>query len=254
MRGSVLGYAQGGVGPDLPGNERVPKRRLRICRNSVRTGNNFFGNRHKQYHNVHREKHQRDNNVWDHRDDSLWTHNFWDHHGNHQFSSAYSNTTLGQLLGEINEVNQFGLAGRLYFDGAGHIDAQSSTSGGTVLQVGTYTVNPDCSITVSLTDAFGTNTTATNLVGLILGDGTGTTTMSSTSTSGTRTTTGTGTTGTGTTGTGTTGTTSTGNVEHDRAMRLGVSDQARQNFVSFWLLRDQSQGLLRIRFDRRCHS
>jgi hypothetical protein len=40
------------------------------------------------------------------------------------------------------------------------------------MQVGTYNVNSDCSITLSLTDVFGSNTTPVQLVGVVLGGGT----------------------------------------------------------------------------------
>jgi mucin-2 len=85
-------------------------------------------------------------------------------------TSGYSTTELGKLLGGIAAGDQFGLSGVLTFDGAGHIDAESST--GTSQVVGTYSVNPDCSITVSLSDVFGTNTTPATFVGIILGRGT----------------------------------------------------------------------------------
>jgi trimeric autotransporter adhesin len=81
---------------------------------------------------------------------------------------AYSKTELGGLLGGIAAGNQFGLTGVLNFDGAGHIMATSSPTGGPVLVVGNYNVNQDCTISMSLTDPFGTNTTATELAGVIV--------------------------------------------------------------------------------------
>ena len=80
-------------------------------------------------------------------------------------TTGYSSTAIGGLLGGIGAGNQFNLAGVLYFDGAGNITASSSTSGTAIVSVGTYNVNPDCSITVTLMDAFGTNTTRMTLVG-----------------------------------------------------------------------------------------
>ena len=96
--------------------------------------------------------------------------------------SAYSNTDIGQLLGGIAGGNQFALSGILVFDGAGNIEATSSstTAGAAITRTGTYNVNPDCSISVSLTDAFNTSTTsngsttspaAMQLAGVILGRG-----------------------------------------------------------------------------------
>jgi hypothetical protein len=133
-------------------------------------------------------------------------------------TNGYSTTELGSLLGGIAAGNQFGLSGVLFFDGAGNIDATSSPTAGAEHLVGSYNVNSDCSISVSLTDVFGTNTTMTQWVGIVLGRGTEidlttvsnlnsqTAVVTSTGTSST----GTGTTnGTGTTGTGTTTTTGT---------------------------------------------
>jgi hypothetical protein len=100
-------------------------------------------------------------------------------------------------------VAKFGLTGVLIFDGAGGIDAASSPTGSTQ-GVGSYSVNPDCSISVSLTDVFGTNTAAAQFAGIVLGRGTeiDLTTVSDLN-SQTAVGTSSGTTGTGTTGTGT---------------------------------------------------
>ena len=87
-------------------------------------------------------------------------------------ASTYSSTNIGQLLGGIAAGNQFAFSGVLTFDGAGNVTASSSALTGTaVATVGTYNVNPDCTVSVSLTDAFGSNTTATKLAGVILGRG-----------------------------------------------------------------------------------
>ncbi len=83
-------------------------------------------------------------------------------------TSPYSNTELGNLLGGISAGTQFSLSGVLNFDGVGNIDA---TSAGTELVVGTYGVNFDCSISMSLKDAFGATTPAIQLAGVILGTG-----------------------------------------------------------------------------------
>jgi hypothetical protein len=83
-------------------------------------------------------------------------------------ASGYSNSEVGNLLAGIAAGNQFGLSGVLTFDGAGNIDATSSASYGTSQVAGNYSVNPDCSVSVSLTDVFGTNTIPAKFVGIIL--------------------------------------------------------------------------------------
>ncbi len=85
-------------------------------------------------------------------------------------TSTYSNTGIGQLLNGISAGNQFALGGVWAFDGAGSINA-TSTPGGTETPIGTYNVNSDCSVTVSLQDVFGTNTATTQLAGVVLGHG-----------------------------------------------------------------------------------
>jgi hypothetical protein len=86
-------------------------------------------------------------------------------------TSAYSNTPVGQLLNGIANTGPFAASGSFYLDGSGNIRASSAPQGGTTMLVGTYVVNSDCTIAVTLTDAFGTNTTATTLQGLILANG-----------------------------------------------------------------------------------
>jgi hypothetical protein len=97
-------------------------------------------------------------------------------------SSLYSNTTIGQLVGDIDTGAPFSSAGTLYFDGAGHILVSTSAAplSPSVL-VGTYTVNSDCTINVTLSDVFNTasvagssvpTTSMSNLIGLVLGGGT----------------------------------------------------------------------------------
>src|SRR5665213_466647 len=83
-------------------------------------------------------------------------------------TDSYSTTDLGQLLGGIAAGNQLALGGVLTFDGAGNVNA-TSTPGGTAMHVGTYKVNSDCSVTLSLSDPFGTNTAITQLAGVVLG-------------------------------------------------------------------------------------
>jgi hypothetical protein len=83
-------------------------------------------------------------------------------------SSGYSTTEIGSLLGAIAAGNQFSLSGILTFDGAGNISATSSPAGGTTQAAGSYSVNPDCSVSVSLTDSFGANVNPVKLAGIIL--------------------------------------------------------------------------------------
>ncbi len=123
-------------------------------------------------------------------------------------TATYSDTNVGNLLGGIAAGNQFAYSGVLTFDGAGHITAISAPTGTEVAQIGTYNVNSDCSISVSLMDAFGTSRTATQLVGVVLGRGAE---IDLTSPTMLQSQTGTGSTSTSTTGTGTsTSTTGTG--------------------------------------------
>ncbi len=96
---------------------------------------------------------------------------------------AYSSTPIGQLVGGINGGGAFSFSGVLYFDGAGNILV--STAGAPLsasTSVGTYTVNSDCTINVTITDVFNTTTSgpgvtnptlgSTKLIGLVLGGGT----------------------------------------------------------------------------------
>jgi hypothetical protein len=86
-------------------------------------------------------------------------------------------------VGDITGGGEFWASGVLYFDGAGNVSVgASSSSVGATNVVGTYTVNSDCTINVTLSDVFNT-TTVTNsgvtspvtssvmLVGLVLGGG-----------------------------------------------------------------------------------
>lgn len=96
---------------------------------------------------------------------------------------AYSSTPIGQLVGNINGGGAFSSAGVLYFDGAGHILVATAASPlAASTQVGTYTVNSDCTISATLTDVFNTTTSGpgvtnptfgvTSLIGIVLGGGT----------------------------------------------------------------------------------
>jgi hypothetical protein len=97
--------------------------------------------------------------------------------------TGYSSTPIGQLVGNINAGAAFSTAGVLYFDGAGHIMVSAASSPlAASTQVGTYTVNGDCTINVTLTDVFNTTTSgpgvtnvtlgSSNLIGIVLGGGT----------------------------------------------------------------------------------
>jgi hypothetical protein len=66
---------------------------------------------------------------------------------------AGSSTLVGGLVTGAANTAAFASVGRVAFDGNGGVFA-SSTPGGPIAQVGTYTVNGDCTISTSLTDAF----------------------------------------------------------------------------------------------------
>jgi hypothetical protein len=97
-------------------------------------------------------------------------------------SQIFSNTPIGQLVANINGGGAFSTGGVLYFDGAGHILVASATAPlAPSTQVGTYTVNSDCTINVAITDVFNTATSGPgvttptfatiNLIGLVLSGG-----------------------------------------------------------------------------------
>ena len=72
-------------------------------------------------------------------------------------TAAYSTTELGRLLGGLAGTSG-PASGQLYFDGNGSIFASSVIGGSPTTIVGSYTVNSDCTVTVSLNDAFATST------------------------------------------------------------------------------------------------
>lgn len=86
-------------------------------------------------------------------------------------NSVFSDTPVGQLLTGVANTGPFASSGTLYLDGSGTIRANSAAQGGTTMSVGTYALNSDCTIRVTLTDAFGTDQTPTTLQGIILANG-----------------------------------------------------------------------------------
>jgi hypothetical protein len=79
---------------------------------------------------------------------------------------------VGQLVAGGTNSMPFSSAGTLYFDGAGGIRATNTAQlGAATTAVGAYALNTDCTITVMLTDAFGTNRTVATLQGFVLGNG-----------------------------------------------------------------------------------
>ena len=74
-----------------------------------------------------------------------------------QVAGTFSTTPIGALIGSMNNLNGGTAAGSLYFDGAGRIYGSSATSlpqGVTRDVVGTYAVSSDCSVRVTIYDAF----------------------------------------------------------------------------------------------------
>jgi hypothetical protein len=89
-------------------------------------------------------------------------------------SVTYSSTELGRLLGGLAGVSVGAVTGQLYFDGNGSIFASSTIGGAPSTLVGSYTVNSDCTLTVSLFDAFSTaaHPTPVAFTGFLNGGGT----------------------------------------------------------------------------------
>ena len=84
----------------------------------------------------------------------------------------FSSSGVGQLVGGVANAVPFTSAGTLYFDGLGAIRAGNAVQFGAPLTpVGSYVLNSDCTISVTLTDAFGTNLTVATLQGVVLGNG-----------------------------------------------------------------------------------
>jgi hypothetical protein len=84
----------------------------------------------------------------------------------------FSSSGVGQLVGGAANAVPFTSAGTLYFDGMGDIRPGNAVEFGAPLTlVGSYVLNSDCTISVTLTDAFGTNLTVATLQGVVLGNG-----------------------------------------------------------------------------------
>jgi hypothetical protein len=84
---------------------------------------------------------------------------------------AYSNTELGQLLSGISEVGAFSSTGAISFNAFGQVFASSSPQSNDSALVGTYTLNADCTMSVTLNDPFGTIQTSTTLSGIVMNGG-----------------------------------------------------------------------------------
>jgi len=84
---------------------------------------------------------------------------------------SYSTTELGQLVGGSAGTGAFASSGLLYLDGAGNILAYASPTTTASTLVGGYVINANCSITVTVGDAFGTITTPMTFQGVILNNG-----------------------------------------------------------------------------------
>jgi hypothetical protein len=76
-----------------------------------------------------------------------------------------SNTAIGTLIAGFNNANVYSAAGRVVLDGAGNVYASPTPGLLSNILVGGYTVNTDCSLTMTLYDPFSTATTATGITG-----------------------------------------------------------------------------------------
>ncbi len=86
-------------------------------------------------------------------------------------SAPYSSTPLGRLLSALSIGTPFSAVGRVAFDGSGIVYAAQAAQGGAQNVVGNYTVAGDCSVTVTLIDAFGSNPAGTVFHGIVLSGG-----------------------------------------------------------------------------------
>ena len=67
---------------------------------------------------------------------------------------AVSTTDFGHFIAGVSSQAPFGTVGRVLADGAGGFFANASATSGSPVQIGTYTVNNDCTMSVTFTDAF----------------------------------------------------------------------------------------------------
>lgn len=70
-----------------------------------------------------------------------------------------SNTPIGALVAGLANPNVFSASGTIIADGLGNLFAAASTGVAATTLVGSYTVNSDCSVSMSITDTFSASTT-----------------------------------------------------------------------------------------------
>lgn len=70
-----------------------------------------------------------------------------------------SSTNVGSLIAGTANTALFSVAGRIYADGAGNLLAALDAISPSNTRVGTYSVNTDCTISMTLRDAFSPNAT-----------------------------------------------------------------------------------------------
>jgi hypothetical protein len=70
--------------------------------------------------------------------------------------TTYSTTQVGRLLSGLAGVTVGAVTGQFYLDGNGNIFASSTVGGSPSTIVGSYVINSDCTVTVTITDAFST--------------------------------------------------------------------------------------------------
>jgi hypothetical protein len=78
-------------------------------------------------------------------------------------TAAASSTSIGGLVAGAVNTAAFASVGRVFLDGNGGVFA-TSTPGGIQTPAGTYTVNLDCTVSVTLTDAFATLAATTGII------------------------------------------------------------------------------------------
>jgi hypothetical protein len=67
-----------------------------------------------------------------------------------------SSTPLGAFLSGAAGTSAFASVGRISFDGSGNVLASNSATGAMNVKIGSYTVNTDCTVSISLSDTFAT--------------------------------------------------------------------------------------------------